>query len=45
MTLRVDRGVAKIEECLTVEKNFHQSIEQTMDRYSDPAPEDIEQGA
>ncbi|WP_298260193.1 hypothetical protein [uncultured Litoreibacter sp.] len=35
---------ARIVECLTVEENFYQNIEHTLDKYNDPAPEDIEEG-
>lgn len=35
---------ARIAECLTVEKNFYQYIQQTLDNHNDPAPDDIEEG-
>jgi len=35
---------ARIADCLTVEENFYQYIEQTLDKYNDAAPEDIEEG-
>ena len=35
---------AKIAEFLKMEKEFYEYVELTLDKYNDPAPEDIEQG-
>jgi uncharacterized protein (DUF4415 family) len=35
---------ARIAECLTVEENFYQYIQQTLDNHNDPAADDIEEG-
>ncbi|MEP3347480.1 MAG: BrnA antitoxin family protein [Litoreibacter sp.] len=36
---------ARIAESLTIEENFYQFVvEETLDKYNTPAPEDIEQG-